>query len=518
MSKLVSVNFAFLEPYNPQLVKLGALAERYFVDDPNTCLIKLRQFGEVLAQLVAAQVGMYLCEERQIDLLRRLRDKNIVVGKVYRLFDELRFVGNKANHEFEGDRETALSNLKYARELGIWFYRYTTKNQSFHPGPFVPPPDPKQETRALKQELARLRSELKASRSAEQLAQIQAQQEAQLRLSAQELAREVQAEVKLFATQQRLTDIQHTVQAQSKQKIQAVIQETVQQAQQAGEKINLDERETRRLIDAQLRNVGWEVDSENFTYHKGTRPQKGKNLVIAEFPTQDGVADYALFAGLQIVAVVEAKRQSKDVSGGALDQAKRYSRGYRIKSEERFPGGPWGEYRVPFVFATNGREFLEQLRTKSGIWFCDLRRSQNLRRPLSTWYSPQGLLDLLEQDIDAAHKKLLQENFNYNFELREYQIEAIQEVEKKLGEDTLNILVAMATGTGKTKTCIALVYRLLKTKRFRRILFLVDRSALGEQAANAFKDTRMENLQTFADIFDLKELGEGLPDRDTKVQ
>jgi type I restriction enzyme R subunit len=75
----------------------------------------------------------------------------------------------------------------------------------------------------------------------------------------------------------------------------------------------------------------------------------------------------------------------------------------------------------------------------------------------------------------------------------------------------------MATGTGKTKTCIALVYRLLKTKRFRRVLFLVDRSALGEQASNAFKDTRMESLQTFADIFDIKELKDTAPDRDTKV-
>lgn len=56
---------------------------------------------------------------------------------------------------------------------------------------------------------------------------------------------------------------------------------------------------------------------------------------------------------------------------------------------------------------------------------------------------------------------------------------------------------------GKTKTTIALVYRLLKTKRFRRVLFLVDRTALGEQASNAFKETRIENLQTFAEIFDL---------------
>jgi type I restriction enzyme R subunit len=108
-------------------------------------------------------------------------------------------------------------------------------------------------------------------------------------------------------------------------------------------------------------------------------------------------------------------------------------------------------------------------------------------------------------------------NPNYNFTLREYQKKAIQKVEAALAEDRRNLLVAMATGTGKTKTCIALVYRLLKTKRFRRVLFLVDRTALGEQAANAFKDTRMESLQTFSDIFEIKELGERDIDSDTKV-
>jgi len=75
----------------------------------------------------------------------------------------------------------------------------------------------------------------------------------------------------------------------------------------------------------------------------------------------------------------------------------------------------------------------------------------------------------------------------------------------------------MATGTGKTKTCIALVYRFLKAQRFRRILFLVDRTALGEQAANAFHETRMESLRTFAEIFGIKEIDEQRPDRDTSV-
>ncbi|MHC5931905.1 type I restriction-modification system endonuclease, partial [Nostoc sp.] len=128
-----------------------------------------------------------------------------------------------------------------------------------------------------------------------------------------------------------------------------------------------------------------------------------------------------------------------------------------------------------------------------------------------------GLLDALAQDIDQANTRLTQEGFNYGLELRDYQIRAIQAVESALAREQRILLLAMATGTGKTKTCIALVYRLLKTKRFRRILFLVDRTALGEQTSNAFKDSRMENLQSFADIFEIKDLKDTELDRDTKV-
>ena len=507
---VASPNFGFLATHDSQLVQLGALAERYFSDDPNTCLIKLRQFGELLAQLTAAKVRLYVSDERQVDLLRRLQDKGVVQGKVYRLFDELRREGNDATHTLTSDQRTALSNLKYARSLGIWFHRVFTKNPDFHPGPFVPPANPAVETEALKQELKQLRSELNAQRTAVEIAQIAAQQEAQRRLSAEQLVQESQAKVQ--EADERLA----TIQASAEQQPAQTIRETILQAQQQEENLDLDERETRRLIDSQLRAAGWFVDSEKLTHTNGTRPQKGKTRAIAEWPTKDGRADYALFVGLQIVAVVEAKRQRKDVSG-AIDQAKRYSRGFQVSGDETLPGGPWGEYKVPFVFATNGREFLQQLRTKSGIWFCDLPRPDNLRRPLPTWYSPQGLIDTLAQDVEQAHQLLSQEGFEYNLQLRDYQIKAIQAVESRLALDIRELLIAMATGTGKTKTCIALVYRLLKTKRFRRVLFLVDRTALGEQAANVFKETRMESLQTFADIFDIKDLKDTAPDRDTKV-
>ena len=72
---LQSPNFAFLAIHEPQLVRLGTLAEQYFATDPVTCLMKLRQFGELLAQLIAANAGLYDvdAEESQLKLLNRLQ-------------------------------------------------------------------------------------------------------------------------------------------------------------------------------------------------------------------------------------------------------------------------------------------------------------------------------------------------------------------------------------------------------------------------------------------------------------
>src|SRR6266540_1475147 len=120
----VSANFTFLASHDPQLVRLDALAERYFQDDPNTCLIKLRQFGEVLAQLAAAKTGRFTsAEERQADLLRRLKFDRVLPQEVADLFHQLRIAGNRATHTNAGDYAEALSTLKIARQLGVWFHR-----------------------------------------------------------------------------------------------------------------------------------------------------------------------------------------------------------------------------------------------------------------------------------------------------------------------------------------------------------------------------------------------------------
>src|ERR1019366_1186739 len=155
-----SANFEYLGKHDAQLVRLGALAERYFKDDPNTSLLKLRQFGEVLAQLTAAKAGLLASpDEPQADLLRRLKFERVVPREPGELFHQLRIAGNRAAHAQTGDHGEALSTLKMARQLGIWFER-TFGDARFSAGPFVPPPDPAAATAALHEELERLRQAL----------------------------------------------------------------------------------------------------------------------------------------------------------------------------------------------------------------------------------------------------------------------------------------------------------------------------------------------------------------------
>ncbi len=518
---MAATNFAHLQSHDAQLVRLGMLAERYFADDPNTCLLKLRQLTEALAQLTASHIGLYQsAEEKQVDLLRRLQDNGILPREVALLFNDVRRTGNAAVHQMQGEHREALLCLKLTWQLSLWFHR-TFKEPQYKSGAFVPPSSPKDEGAELAKELELARQELAQYRKthtdvAQQLDALRAQvaQSTDERAIWEALAAEAEAAKNELA--ERLT----AVQAQAATPSNQTVTQYVQAANAAVLSIQISESDTRKLIDEQLNAVGWQADSVSQTYSKGARPQKGQNMAIAEWPTETGPADYVLFMGLTPVAVVEAKRKNIDVSA-SLQQAKRYSRGFTPSSESELAPTAWaqnGAFRIPFVFSTNGRPYLRQLETKSGVWFCDLRRADNLGKPLDGWYTPDGLAKLLKRDEDAAARSLKAAPFTYGFDLRYYQKEAIQAVERGIQRGKRDMLLAMATGTGKTKTCIALIYRLLKAQRFSRVLFLVDREALGEQAANAFKDTRMESLQTFADTFSIKELDEKTPDNDTSVQ
>jgi type I restriction enzyme, R subunit len=264
--KAVSANFDFLGKHDAQLVRLGALAERYFRDDPNTCLIKLRQFGEVLAQLTAAKAGLLASpEEPQVDLLRRLKFERVVPNEVGELFHQLRIAGNRATHTQAGDHAEALSTLKMARQLGIWFHR-TFAHAGFSAGPFVPPPDPAAATKALHEELERLREALDQTRSEAEKARLAAEAEARERASAQERARKETEERTVWEqlaseAEQAKAALVTELQALQAAAVKAPPQTTaaiVAKAEAAAAEIDIDEASTRTLIDAQLRARGWE--------------------------------------------------------------------------------------------------------------------------------------------------------------------------------------------------------------------------------------------------------------------
>lgn len=523
-------NFDFLKHHDDLLFKLAETAERCFVSDPNTTLVKMRQLGEALAQNIASRVGVeYGDEVRQVDLLRELDYTLKLDPQVKDAFHAVRKYGNEANHNFTSStHRDALIILQISWRLSCWFHKTFggQETKAFKPGKFIKPEDPSVEVRSLEERVRILETEqskaVERAIAAESLRQAEASkfQAEQARTALMEEERSVWESL-ADEQEKELNKLKQKHESLNKSLFKEFTKQTDDDKATAIQEIEkspfvMSEAETRLIIDTQLIESGWQADTVNLTYSKGARPERNQAKAIAEWPTKTGPADYVLFNGLTPVAIVEAKKGAKNVYG-AIDQAKRYSVGLLAKDAFEIPE-TWGEHKTPLVFATNGRPYLKQLVQESGIWFLDVRDNTNSRRALQGWYSPQEIKTYLKQNPQQAQKELEQMDFAYDFNLRPYQIDAIKAVESTINIGANKALVAMATGTGKTKTSIALVYRLLKSERFRRILFLVDRSALGEQAANSFKETRMENLQTFADIFDIKELADKSPDDATKVQ
>ncbi len=115
-----SPNFGFLTRCDIGLAIVAARAEQYFPNDPVTALMKLRQFGELVAQQIAARTGVFhAVEESQT----RLRCEGVIPRDVLDLFHDLRRRGNDATHGHIGDHAEAMAALRLARQLAIFFHR-----------------------------------------------------------------------------------------------------------------------------------------------------------------------------------------------------------------------------------------------------------------------------------------------------------------------------------------------------------------------------------------------------------
>ena len=542
----LSANFNFLSEHSPVFVQLATVAEQAFSSDPNTTLIKLRQLAEALAQDMAARTGIPFDQTTtQADLLWKLNREIRLDPTVRDLFHTLRIEGNKATHQFQTQHREAMNGLKIARELAVWYHRsFGKQGTRFKPGPFTPPQDPSHQLQTLQTEIELLKGQLADTHqqldSNQQLSDLITQEKEEyeaLALQMDEEARtyskkadeaETQLEQQRKEFEDQLKALQEQVASQQID-VQAIITET----EKVSKDFTLNEELTRILIDQQLVDAGWETDTQNLTYQRGARPEKGKNRAIAEWPVPNPEtggtqrADYVLFIGLTPIAVVEAKRENKNVAG-KIQQAERYAAGFSHtidmvpawEIEDRTIAGPHGDsghFHIPFAYSCNGRPYIKQLAEQSGTWFRDLRQPANLAKPLQGFHTPDGLIDQIKRSRSTAEEKLKAEGFNY-LRLREYQIKAIQKVEEHLEAGQTDCLLAMATGTGKTRTIIGLMYRFLKAERFKRILFLVDRNALGQQAIDAFNDAPLEQNQTLSKIYNIAELGDMAAEAETRIQ
>jgi len=512
-----SLNFEFLIVHDPKLRQLAGSAEANFADDPNTTLIKVRQYGELLASHVAAKSKVVSAVGgTQVELLNALLRQGVVDKKVSDAFHLIRKKGNAATHEFTGSRVDALRALQFAFALGVWFHR-RWGDRSFSAPQFEPPKARGEVEADLQSELTELQQKYMAALSDAQRAQAQTEEEVRLRMSAEELAAKAEEERGVWET---LATEHEETNAELQSRLKKVEEAAQGEPIPSDVPLELNEAETRALIDSQLRDAGWEADTQTLRHAKGTRPDQAHAIAIAEWPTSSGPVDYALFMAGRCVGLIEAKPERTDVPG-VLKQAMRYGRDVRLDPEAVTDGAPYAHtdnsYRVPFLFATNGRGFVKQYKEKSGIWFWDARLETNRSVPLPEWFSPDDIRAKLEQETTSSIEDLRNEPFSYGG-LRPYQQEAVTAIEGAIGDDQRNILVAMATGTGKTRTCIALMYRLLKHKRFRRILFLVDRRTLAEQTFQALENTELEGLLKFSETYNVAGLGKRMPDREDRVQ
>lgn len=228
-----------------------------------------------------------------------------------------------------------------------------------------------------------------------------------------------------------------------------------------------NEAKTRQeIIDKRLEKAGWDVNNPaQVTSELDIWVGLPDGVEEPEYEHQGFTfADYVLLGddGYPL-AVVEAKKTSKDARIGQ-EQARQYAENIQKNSGKD----------MPFVFYTNGHD----------IYFWDTEKTPP--RKVYGFPTKKDLERMLF--LRKNEKPISQELINRDISGRPYQIEAIRSVFESIEKGKRKALLVMATGTGKTRTCVSMVDVLMRTNRVQRVLFLVDRIALRNQALDAFKE------------------------------
>ncbi|MGE0304250.1 MAG: DEAD/DEAH box helicase family protein [Acidimicrobiia bacterium] len=419
-------NFDFVRQTLPLLHDDCARAESYLVSDPRSACVYARRVVELLVGYIYDIAD--LPEPYQPDLAARIADprfKNVVGQAIANKLSLVRKVGNRAVHEqSDVSQQAALQVLREVHHVVVW--------AAFHHSPH---PEAAPTSVQFDPQLAAKAAPLSRAGVIQLVARFKAQDQAR--------AKEIGERDELLKS--RDDEI-------------AALREQIKVAQAAN--VRTDDRDyteadTRDLfIDVLLGEAGWPLDQPaDREYEVSGMPNaQGKGFV-----------DYVLWGadGLPL-AVVEAKRTKKDAKVGQ-QQAKLYADCLEAQSGRR-----------PVIFYTNGYEH----------WLWDDAGGYP-PRAVAGFYTRDELERLIQRR--ATRVALTGMPVNTSIVERPYQTRAIKAIGASFDVKQREALLVMATGSGKTRTVIALVEQLMKANWVKRVLFLADRIALVNQAVNAFK-------------------------------
>jgi type I restriction enzyme, R subunit len=222
------------------------------------------------------------------------------------------------------------------------------------------------------------------------------------------------------------------------------------------------EQIARDYIDRQLTKCGWIIQNK-----KHVDLTAGPGIIVTEYQTEIGPADYVLFVDGKPVGVIEAKKEEEGVRLTVHeDQSKDYADS-KLKYLNNDP--------LPFVYESTG----------TLTRFTDYRDPKPRSRPAFTFHRPETFREWLKQG-NTLRRRIMDIPPLLTTGLRDCQISAIKNLEDSFRKNYPRALIQMATGSGKTFTAITAIYRLLTYAKARRVLFLVDTKNLGEQAEQEF--------------------------------
>lgn len=448
MQDIKSLNFEPLRAAYPELANMGGYAENYVYSDPESALVKLRNFAERMVDVLYTRLRLPQAPlSNFVDLLKNESFRMVADPLVQDKLHLIRRLGNRAAHGEDVAASDALRSVHEAWQLARWLHVSQLQGKLSDFSDYREPPrdgiDGKAEIRREHKKLAE-ENEIKEARIKQMLDELQALREAekalrdQINSNAQPLSA---AEIGVLSAASNV----------------------------ATQQLHFSEDNTRKwLIDRDLRMAGWVVG------HNGAgTAQVGQEIEVLHQGTQTGLgyADYVLWDDNgKPLAVVEAKKTCKDARLGQ-QQAKDYADGLEKMHGQR-----------PMIFYTNGHD----------IWVWDD----------AAGYPPRKLYGFCSKDTlqyrvsfqRHERRDLLALTPDPVIAGRLYQIETLRRVQERFASKHRRALVVQATGTGKTRVAIALAKLLIEARWAKRVLFLCDRRELRKQAKNAFNEFLKEPI------------------------